>query len=193
MTAATARRATAEDVEAVGIVAPAAYAETYSYLWDNPVAYTEQLQTFGSRAFEALLARSDARVWIGEIAGTIVGFLSMIVGAVDPVQSRRGGAEIPRIYLIGPAQRTGLGRLLLDAAIEQAETEGLSHVWLDVMASAAPARRAYAKWGFREIGRRQFGKPVKHGLSEMVVLLKEIRRGRSDGVTGRSQHLTGDR
>ena len=51
MTAATVRRATAEDVEALGIVASAAYAETYSYLWDNPVAYTEQLQTFGSRAF----------------------------------------------------------------------------------------------------------------------------------------------
>jgi ribosomal protein S18 acetylase RimI-like enzyme len=149
VTAAIVRRATAGDVEALGIIAPAAYAERYSYLWDNPEAYAEQLRTFGSRAFEASLARPEARVWIGETAGTIVGFLSMIVGSVDPVQYRRGGAEIPRIYVIAPAQRMGLGRLLLDAAIGQAETEGLSHLWLDVMASAAAARRAYAKWGFR--------------------------------------------
>ena len=87
---------------------------------------------------------------------TVVGFLSMIVGSVDPAERRLGGAEIPRIYIIEPAQRTGLGRLLLDAAIEQAVTEGLSHAWLDVMASATAARRAYAKWGFREIGGRRF-------------------------------------
>jgi hypothetical protein len=45
------------------------------------------------------------------------------------------------------------------------------------MASATAARRAYAKWGFREIGGRQFEKPVKAGLSEMIVLMKEIRSG----------------
>ena len=93
---------------------------------------------------------------------------------MDPVERRLGGAEIPRIYIIEPAQRTGLGRLLLDAAIEQAVTEGLSHVWLDVMASATAARRAYAKWGFREIGGRLFEKPVRAGLSNMVVLMKEV-------------------
>jgi ribosomal protein S18 acetylase RimI-like enzyme len=98
----------------------------------------------------------------------------MIVGSMDPIGCRPGGAEIPRIYIIGPAQRTGVGRLLLDAAIRQATTEALSHVWLDVMASATAARRAYAKWGFREIGTRQFEKPVKSALSEMVVLLKEV-------------------
>jgi len=115
-----------------------------------------------------------ASLWVGEIRETVVGFLSMIVGSVDPVERRLGGAEIPRIYIIGPAQRTGLGRLLVDAAIEQATTESLPHVWLDVMASATAARRAYAKWGFREIGTRQFEKPVKSGLFDMIVLMKEV-------------------
>ena len=83
------------------------YAETYGYLWDRPDAYSDQLRTFGPQAFESLLARPEARVWIGEAGGTIVGFLSMIVGSVDPIERRPGGAEIPRIYIIGPAQRTG--------------------------------------------------------------------------------------
>ena len=177
MSAAIVRRATAGDAEALGIIGPAAYAEAYSYLWDRPDAYSDHLRTFGPHAFESLLARPEARVWIGEAGGAVVGFLSMIVGSVDPVERRSVGAELPRIYIIGPAQRAGLGRLLLDAAIEQATTAGPSHVWLDVMASATAARRAYAKWGFREIGGRQFEKPVKAGLSEMIVLMKEIRRG----------------
>ncbi|MBV9203510.1 MAG: GNAT family N-acetyltransferase [Alphaproteobacteria bacterium] len=129
----------------LGIIGPAAYAEACGHLWDRPDAYSDHLRTFGVRAF-----------------------LSMIVGSMDPVERRLGGAEIPRIYIIGPAQRTGLGRLLLDAAVEQAQTEALSHIWLDVMASATAARRAYSKWGFREIGGRRFEKPVKVGQSEMM-------------------------
>jgi GNAT superfamily N-acetyltransferase len=170
------RRATAEDAEVLGIIGPAAYAEAYGYLWDRPDAFCDHLRTFGVRAFVSLLARPEARLWIGEVRGTLVGFLSMIVGSVDPVERRGGGAEIPRIYIIGPAQRMGLGRLLLDAAIEQAATEGLTHVWLDVMASATATRRAYAKWGFREIGGRLFEKPIKAALSDMVVLMKEVKQ-----------------
>src|SRR6516164_7380033 len=174
MAVATVRRAIAEDAEVLGIIGSRVYGEEYGYLWDRLDAYSVQLRTFGQRAFESLLAQPDARLWIGEVEGAAVGFLSMIVGSVDPIEGRPGGALIPRIYVIGPAQRMGLGRLLLDTAIEQAATEGLSHLWLDVMASATAAHLAYAKWGFREIGTRQFEKPVKAGLFDMVVLMKEI-------------------
>jgi GNAT superfamily N-acetyltransferase len=174
MVAATVRRAAAEDAYVLGIIGPAAYAEAYAHLWDRPDAYVDQLQSFGPHAIGALFARPDARVWLGEINGIAVGFLSMIVGSSDPVEHRPGGAELPRIYILKSAQRMGLGRLLLDAAIKQAAIEGLSHVWLDVMAAADWARRAYAKGGFRELARTQFSKPVKAGLSDMVVLAKDI-------------------
>jgi diamine N-acetyltransferase len=177
MSTAIVRRATAQDTEVLGIIGPAAYAEAYGYLWDRPDAYAHQLRTFGAPAFASLLAQPDARSWIVEVGGAAVGFLSMIVGSHDPIERRSGGALIPRIYIVGPAQRMGLGSLLLDAAIEQAATEGLSHLWLDVMASATAARLAYAKWGFREIGRHCFERPVKAGLSDMVVLMKEVGRG----------------
>jgi ribosomal protein S18 acetylase RimI-like enzyme len=174
MEAAIVRRATGEDAELLGVIGPAAYAEAYACLWDRADAYTDQLRTFGQRAFSALFARAEAWVWISEVNGAAVGFLSMIVGSLDPIEHRSGGAELSRIYVLGPAQRIGVGQLLLDASIAQAAVEGLSHVWLDVMASADLARRAYAKWGFRELGASQFRKPVKAGLSNMVVLAKEV-------------------
>lgn len=174
MLATTVRPATAEDVSMLGIIGPAAYAEAYSYLWDRADAYSEHLQSFGQRAFETLLARADARVWVGEAAGTMVGFLSMIIGSLDPEEHRPNGAELPRIYILSAAQHMGLGRRLIDAAVEQAGAEGLSYVWLDVMASADRARRAYAKWGFHEIGTKQFSKTVTAGLSKMIVLAKDV-------------------
>ena len=174
MIAAAVRSAILEDAYMLGIIGPAAYAEAYAYLRDRPGPYCEQLQSFGQHAFEALLTRTDARVWVGEVAGNMVGFLWMIVGSLDPVEHRLGSAELPRIYIVGSAQRVGLGRLLVDAAVEQAAAEGLSYVWLDVMASADRARRAYAKWGFHELGSKRFEKTVKAGLSDMVALAKEI-------------------
>jgi diamine N-acetyltransferase len=174
VTAASVRLATIDDADLLGIIGPAAYAESYGYLWDRADAFAEQLRTFGPSAFKALLSQPNARVWVGEMDGTAVGFLSMITGSIDPVEHRPGGAELPRIYILGPARRAGLGRLLLDAAVRRAAFEGLSHVWLDVMASADWARRAYTKWGFREIGGQLFDGPVKVALSEMVVLTKEV-------------------
>jgi GNAT superfamily N-acetyltransferase len=114
------------------------------------------------------------RAWVGEVAGTMVGFLSVIVGSLDPVEHRPRGAELPRIYILGSAQRMGLGPLLVHAAVTEAAVEGPSYVWHDVMASADRALRAYANWGFHELGSKRFEKAVKAGLSGMVVLAKEI-------------------
>jgi hypothetical protein len=46
---------------------------------------------------------------------------------------------------------------------------------LNAWTSADQARRAYLLWGFREIGSRVFEKPVRPGLSNMVVMSKEVR------------------
>ena len=97
MSAVIVRRATVEDANVLGIIVPAAYAEAYGYLWDRPDAYSDQLRTFGAPAFASLLAKPEARLWIGEVEGAAVGFLSMIVGSLDPIERRSGGALIPRI------------------------------------------------------------------------------------------------
>ncbi len=98
----------------------------------------------------------------------------MAPGSEDPVERRPGGAEIPRIYLLGPARGLGLGRRLLEAAAAEAVGHGASRLWLDAMASAGWARRTYASWGFREIGAARFGKGVREALSGMVVMVRDL-------------------
>jgi GNAT superfamily N-acetyltransferase len=143
--------------------------------WEcRSVALAKQLDTFSSAAFAELLSGTDARVWVAQIDGSLVGFLSMIVGSPNPISREPNGAQIPRVYLLPGAQRLGLGRQLLAAAIKQAHDERLTHIWLDVMASADWARRAYLKWGFSELGSKFFDKPVKAGQNDMVVLIKRF-------------------
>jgi ribosomal protein S18 acetylase RimI-like enzyme len=169
------RRASSADVHSLGIVGPAAYAAAYGYLWDKSAALARQLATFGAEAFAKLLERADARLWIAQVDASILGFLTMVVGSANPITEEANGAEIPRIYLLPGAQRLGLGKQLLNSAIAQARDENLSHIWLDVMASAELARTAYLKWGFSEVGVRKFDKPVKAEFADMVVLMKYLK------------------
>lgn len=168
------RPATMEDLDRLGIVGPAAYAEAYAYLWASPGAYARHLATFSRAAFAELLARPDARVWVAEAEGAVAGFLTMALGSPDPVERRPGGAELHRIFLLGPARGRGLGRRLLDAAAAEATREGAPYLRLDVMASADWARRAYAGWGFREVGAVRFDRGARDELSGMVVMAKEL-------------------
>ncbi len=168
------RRATAADVEELGYVGPAAYAAEYAYFWDDSVALARHLATFSSDAFSRLIERPQVSVWVAEIDETIVGFLTMIVGSADPIQSRAGGAEIPRIYLLPGVKGHGIGYKLLECAIAHARKDDIRYVWLDVMASARQARSAYIRWGFVELGPTRFSKPVKAELADMIVLAKQL-------------------
>lgn len=170
------RRADSGDADRLGIVGPAAYADAYGYLWDDPASFVRQLETFGPAAFAELIGRHDAFVWVAESGGDMLGFLTMIAPSPDPIRRLPGGAELARIYLLGPARRLRLGKRLLETATHAATAQGASYVWLDVMASADAARRAYADWGFTEIGTCVFQPPVAPGMADMVVLAKSLGR-----------------
>ncbi|WP_105382355.1 GNAT family N-acetyltransferase [Neorhizobium alkalisoli] len=173
-TVAVIRKASAADVDVLAVIGPAAYAASYGYLWNDGSRFAEHLVTFGSQAFEEFLARADTELWVAQMGGSIVGFLSMIIGSPNPISQEPNGAEIPRIYLLPQAQGSGLGRQLLEAAVTEARERGVGHIWLDVMASADRAKAAYLKWGFSVLGTRMFSKPVRAGYEDMLVLIKHL-------------------
>ncbi|WP_304178039.1 GNAT family N-acetyltransferase [Phenylobacterium aquaticum] len=168
------RRAGPEDAPLLGVVGPAAYAEAYAFLWDQPAAYAAHLATFSAAAFAAALAQPRTRVWIAHADGAGVGFLLMNLDTPDPIAARPGGAELARIYLLGPARGRGLGERLLQAALEEAKAEGAAYAWLDAMAAADWAHGAYGRWGFRETGKIRFENGTKPELSDMVVMTREL-------------------
>lgn len=169
-------RATEADAADLGVIGPAAYAAAYHDDWDDAVGFFHQLKSFGEDAFVATLARPDARVWIGRQDGVGIGFLTMFVGSLEPIASREGGAEIPRIYLLPGARRGGIGKKLLEAAEAQAKTEGCTYVWLDVMEHAEWAIAAYERWGFSDIGGKTFAGGLRPGRSRaMRVMVKELK------------------
>ena len=168
-------RATEADAAEIGVIGPAAYAVHYFEDWTNdPAAFARQLATFSPDAVRETLQRPEARLWIARADGVGIGFLIMIVGALEPIANTPNGAELPRIYLLSGATGGGVGRKLLAAAEAQAKAEGLAYLWLDVMEHANWARAAYARWGFIDIGAQAFHRTLNGGRGGMRVLRKDI-------------------
>ncbi len=169
-------RATPADASDLGIIGPAAYAAAYHDDWDDAAGFFQQLKTFGAEAMLETLVAPDARVWIARQDGVGVGFLTMYVGSLEPINQKPGGAEIPRIYLLPGARRGGIGRRLLEAAESQAKADGCSYLWLDVMEHAEWARAAYERWGFTDIGGQTFSGRLRPERSRaMRVMVKDLR------------------
>ena len=168
------RPATIDDCATLGVVAPAAYTAAYSYLWDDARAFVDQLRSFDADVFAAQIDDPQFFVWLAEIDGAPVGFLILKLDSAEPVSSREGGAEIPRIYFLPQAAGKGIAKALLVEAENAARQQGASYIWLDAMASADWAQRTYEKWGFQKIGRDRFPKNVKEGEADMIVMIKAL-------------------
>ncbi|MDK4743620.1 GNAT family N-acetyltransferase [Rhizobium sp. CNPSo 3464] len=168
------RTATPADVDSLSTVGSAAYAAAYGCLWNSSAALANQLATFNANAFAKLLKRADTRLWVAQLDGSIVGFLTMIIGSTNPITQEASGAEISRIYLLPGAQRLGLGRQLLNSAIAEARKEKLGHMWLEAIVSVKFARSAYLKWGFSDLGIIRFNKSVCGGLLDTMIMIKYL-------------------
>lgn len=64
-------------------------------------------------------------------------------------------AELLRMGVETPSRRQGIGRCLVEAAIERLEGAGVGRLLLEVRPSNRAARRLYEALGFRLAGRRR--------------------------------------
>jgi [ribosomal protein S18]-alanine N-acetyltransferase len=115
----------------------------------------------------------DPYTWfrVAELDSALVGYV------VARIVAQQG--EIANIAVNPEHQRTGLGGVLLDAAVAAAEAAQCEAVWLEVRLSNDPARRLYASRGFELIGRRRgyYRVPVEDAL-----VLRRTRTPAADAV-----------
>ncbi|MEK6637443.1 MAG: GNAT family N-acetyltransferase [Pseudomonadota bacterium] len=170
----TIRRATPSDIPMLGLIGPAAYAEAYGDWWETPAAYYAYLNGFGAAAFTAFFALPEARVWVAEVDGAPVGFLTMRLNTPDPVDGKAGGAWVGKIYMFGSVRGAGVGRVLLEAAEAEARTGGAAYLWLDSMARAEWAWRTYERWGFVQIGEIVLDNGLKPDRTTLLVMKRSL-------------------
>jgi len=145
-------------------VSPATVADLESVVAIEREAFSDP---WSENAFREALAHpavffACARGSGGHVAGYVVAWFAADEG------------EIANLAVAPPRWGSGVGRRLLDAALDAAAARGVAAVYLEVRDSNERARRLYGAFGFEEVGRRRryYRRPVE----DAIVLRRTLRQ-----------------
>lgn len=114
-----------------------AWVEAFFTVEDEDRAQLEDPQTH-------ILDKGGA-ILIAEYEGEAVGTVGLVPGHGD------GVLELIKMSARSDIQGKGIGRALMDAAIEKSRAMGASQVWLETNTKLEAALALYRKSGFREL------------------------------------------
>ena len=153
----TIRPCTPADAGRLSVVAAATFIETYAGIVDGEDLVAHCGTTHAPAAYAALLANPARPLFLAtmEPGEAPVGFLLM--GPPDlPVETRAGDMELTRIYALHRFHGQGLGKRLMQTAIDTARSAGARRLLLAVYSKNDRANAFYQKCGFRQVGTRVF-------------------------------------
>ena len=108
--------------------------------------------------FRGLLRRNDCDLLIATADGELWGY-AVVWSVADQ-------GELGNLATTPMRRRQGIGRKLLEAAIDAAARRGVNELFLEVRVSNHVARALYDAYDFREVGRRRnyYAAPVEDAL-----------------------------
>ena len=145
------RRARKDEAETLAFLGAETFRSTFGHIYDAENLARFLTERHSTGAYEKLLASPNHALWFAETdMGEPVGYA--LAGPCGlPVPDRPDSAgEVQRIYLLANARGLGLGKALLDAAVEWLRAR-YEHVYLSVYAQNPRAQKFYADAGFVKI------------------------------------------
>lgn len=173
MSAMTIRKCSESDLELLRTIGIETFTDTFAAqnTPENMAAYLTaayepeklraELATVGTSFY--LLATAD---------GTPAGYLKLNTGHAQTEDIAADALEVERIYIRRPYQKQGLGRYLLEFALETARRKNKQHLWLGVWEHNQNARAFYQKMGFRQVSSHVF--VMGDDLQTDLILIKDL-------------------
>lgn len=151
------RLGTPSDAAALSLVGGASFLEAFAddLSVADILAHCERNNS--PEAFAKYLAQPAARCVLAEVepGDAPVGYIVCCEPDL-PVDLTAQDYELRRIYLLHRFQGLGIGRALMEAAVEHARQLGRTRLLLGVYGKNYEAIRFYEKAGFTQIGERYF-------------------------------------
>lgn len=117
---------------------------------------------FTARSFAEILANESTTMLVADSGGRLVGYLQIKASEPPPCVTGAAPIELSRLYLRIDAIGTGLGADFMRVMFAEARHRGCRTVWLVVYSGNDNARDFYRRWGFVDVGFKdfQFGSQV---------------------------------
>ena len=150
------RSATPDDIAELAAMAAQAFRDTYGDT-DDPAEIEDYVTTQLTPAYFAThVASPESSVLLATCSGELLGYA--VVTQSLPPECVRGESpvELARFYLHRDAKGKGHGAVLMRAVHAAARRFGATTIWLGVYDRNARAREFYRRWGFVDVGTKDF-------------------------------------
>jgi diamine N-acetyltransferase len=121
---------------------------------ENMKVYLEN--AFNVKQLEAELSNTSSEFYFIYSNSKLAGYLKINMGDAQSEEMGEEALEIERIYIKREFQKQGLGKYLLNKAIEIANDSGKKVVWLGVWEKNQNAIAFYERIGFVQTGSHSF-------------------------------------
>lgn len=143
------RRATATDLPRVGHLGALLVEEHHDFDAERFLGAMRRTPLDYANFLRSQLERPDVAVLVAEQNGDVIGYAYAAVEGYDYMMLR-GPAGVLHDVIVDPDYRgRGVGRLLLEAALEFLRSRGAPRVVLTTAEQNEPAQRLFARAGFR--------------------------------------------
>ncbi|MBO0453792.1 MULTISPECIES: GNAT family N-acetyltransferase [Enterococcus] len=167
------RLCTLEDLTKLREISIETFSDTFA-LDNNPADLQEYLSNaYGLDELEKEMQNPESRFFFVYLTDELAGYLKLNTGIAQTETLAKNGLEVERIYIRKSFKRHGLGRQLIDYALELACKERRDSIWLGVWEKNVNALRFYRTFGFEKVGAHDFtvGKDKQTDLIMMKPLL----------------------
>jgi GNAT superfamily N-acetyltransferase len=143
---------------------------------NTPENMAEHLKrSFSPEIQLAELSDPDNIFLIVENESQPIGYAELILDSKEDTLAGTNPLEIRRIYATQEYLGKGVGKALMQAAIQEARQRGRDSLWLGVWEKNPRAIDFYKKWGFKEVGMHTFkvgDDPQRDYVMELTITSK---------------------
>ncbi len=151
----TLRKPDKSDASSITVISIEVWIGTYLKQGVNAFFADYVLNEFTSLKTEALISDPTQFILVSENDDGIDGFIQVSSGNKAPVDGC-SETEISTFYVQPRHHGKGIGKRLLDAALEHCRDHSVESVWLTTNAENSPAIAFYLKQGFEHVGETHF-------------------------------------
>jgi ribosomal protein S18 acetylase RimI-like enzyme len=170
------REALPEDLDVLFAICRKAYSENFAHHWNEGGLEWYLEKVYSRDVIQTDLTDAAIRYFIAYDNTMPVGFMKLKLHAALPGHSSDKGLEVDKIYFLPAYQGKGIGKSLINQALQVARDLHKDLVWLGVIDTNLPAIEFYRKIGFEFHDKTRleipFFKEDLKGMWRMKLLLK---------------------
>ncbi len=150
------KKCTLEDLHMLQEISYETFNETFKHQnsLENMNAYLEK--AFNLQQLEKELSNDSSHFYFVYFNHEVAGYLKINTGDAQSEEMGNESLEIERIYIKNKFQKLGLGKYLLNKAVEIALEQNKEKIWLGVWEKNDNAIAFYKKMGFAQTGAHSF-------------------------------------